>query len=46
MAKGNVVENRLTLEILEHPRHEETKKLVASARATELKLTLKAGTSG
>ena len=46
MSRGNVVENRLTPEIFSNPLHEETKKLVASARAAELNLSLKAGASG
>jgi ABC-type glutathione transport system ATPase component len=46
MTNGKIVENRSTPEILSNPLHEETKKLVASARAAELKLALKAGTSG
>ena len=45
MAKGNVVENRPTRELISNPQHEETKKLIASTRATELGLALKAGAS-
>jgi ABC-type glutathione transport system ATPase component len=45
MANGNVVENRSTRELIADPQHEETKKLIASAREAELELALKAGAS-
>jgi len=45
MAKGNVVENRRTRDLIADPQHEETKKLIASAREAEMELPLKAGAS-
>lgn len=45
MANGKVIENRSTQELITNPQHEETKKLIASTRAAESELVLKAGAS-
>jgi ABC-type glutathione transport system ATPase component len=45
MSNGRLVENRPTRELIANPQHEESKKLIASTRASELGLALKAGAS-